>query len=100
MATFTPTANPMSITAAATVVATRPFLAKFIEWVAPATLANSCVIADLNGNLIAEGFCSVVNQAVTLWPGPTRLTLKGSATVSTGSWQVSTIQSGTLLIWF
>ncbi len=103
------TSNPLIINTAATIAVgnpTRPILARRIEWVGPATVGNTCVIADLGGNTIAEGICAVVNQAVTLWPGPAKLTLPGKqAGLGTtgnpnGSWQVSTIQSGVLLVWF
>lgn len=101
MALFTATTNPMIITAAATVVSSRPYLAKRIEWIGAATVGNSCVIADLSSTpkTLAAGIAPVVNQAVTLWPGPTRLTLPGKSG-QTASWQVQTIQSGTLLIWY
>lgn len=103
------TTNPLLINTAATIAVggvSRPINAKFIEWIGPATIGNTVVIADLGGNLIAQGFCSVVNQAVTLWPGPTKLVLPGKQASfagtgnPSGSWQVSTIQSGTLLVWY
>jgi hypothetical protein len=100
MATFTPTTNPMIITSAATVVATRPFLAKRIEWYAPQTIGNYVSITDLNANIIIEGTCEVASQSQILWSGPNKLTLPGKATVTTGSWVVPTIQSGSLIIWW
>lgn len=103
MATYTATTNPMIISSAATVVATlspRPFLAKRIEWYAPATVGNQVVVSDLNNNVIIEGTCEVASQSQILWAGPQKLTLRGSATNTAGSWQVSTIQSGSLIIWY
>jgi hypothetical protein len=100
MATYTATTCPMIITAAATVVATRPFLAKRIEWLTPVTIGDRLVVSDLNNNIIIEGTCEVASQSQILWTGPQKLTLKGSATQTAGSWQVSTITSGNLLIWF
>ena len=111
--TFTPTSNPMVITAAASVVLSRPILARRIEWVGAATVGNFCQITDVPGgtftatHIIAEGYCGAVDQAVTLWAGPAKLTLPGKQAAQTYSnatqasyWQVSTIQSGTLLIWY
>lgn len=106
MATFTPTTNPMVITTAATVVSSRPFLVRRIEWFSPVATTDSCSIMDLNSNTIIEGKCEVPGQSQILWPGPAKLTLPGKAAgLGTsgnpgGSWQVSTITSGTLLIWF
>ncbi len=94
------TTNPLVIDTAATIAFTRPLLAKFIEWVAPTTAGQVCVIADIGGNIIAKGVCAVANTAVTLWPGPIRLTLPGKSGNANGSWQVSTIQAGQLLIWY
>jgi hypothetical protein len=103
------TTNPLVINTAATIAVggtVRPINAKFIEWVGAATVGNTCTIADIGGNVIAQGQCAVVGAAVTLWPGPTKLVLPGKqasfagAGNPSGSWQVSTIQSGTLYIWF
>lgn len=103
------TTNPLVIDTAATIAVgspTRPILAKRIEWIGPATVGNTAIIADLGGNILADGICAVVNQAVTLWPGPIKLTLPGKqasfagAGNPNGSWQVTTIQSGKLLVWF
>jgi len=91
----------MSITSAATVVASRPFLVKRIEWLTPVNIGDKVVIADTDAspNLIIAGTCEVASQSQILWSGPQKLTLPGKAT-QTASWQVSTIQSGSLLIWF
>src|SRR5271157_72847 len=99
MATYTATTNPMIITTAATVVSTRPFLAKRIEWLTPTTIGHQVVVSDLTPNVIIEGTCEVASQSQILWSGPQKLTLPGEAGVAGGSWQVSTIQSGSLLIW-
>lgn len=100
MATYTATTNPMIITSAATVVATRPFLVKRIEWLSPAAPGDRLVVADLTPNIIVEGTCEVSLQSQILWSGPQKLTLPGRVSTPTGSWQVSTISSGSLLIWF
>lgn len=94
------TCNPLFINTAATMAFTRPILAKRIEWLTPVNIGDKVVIADLNGNLILQGTCEVASQSQILWNGPHRLTLRGSATNTAGSWQVSTINTGTLLIWF
>ena len=99
MATFTATANPMIISSAATVVSTRPFLVKRIEWFAPATVGNNVVVADQNGNIFVEGTCEVASQSQVLWSGPQKLTLPANTGNAKG-WQVSTIQSGSLIIWY
>jgi hypothetical protein len=99
MATFTPTTNPMSITSAATVVASRPFLVKKMEWLTPVTIGDKVIVADLGGNMIMAGTCEVASQSQILWSGVGKLTLPGKAT-ATASWQVSTINSGSLLIWW
>jgi|SRR5580704_1081928 hypothetical protein len=94
------TCNPLYIDTAATIAFTRPLLAKRIDWVGPATVGNAAVIADLYGNVLAEGKAAVVNQTVSLWPGPIKLTLPGKSGNANGSWQVTTINSGFLLVWF
>jgi hypothetical protein len=94
------TQNPLYIDTAATIAFNRPLLAKRIDWIGPATLANVCVIADIGGDLLCQGYCSVVNKTVNLWQGPQKLTLPGKSGNPNGSWQVSTIQSGILLVWF
>jgi hypothetical protein len=112
MATYTATTNPMIIAAAATVCVagtggtiTRPINVKLIEWVG-ATAAGTFALTDLNGNVIVEATCPVTNQNVTPWPGPIKLVLPGkqASFASTGnpagSWQVATLTSGTLLIWY
>lgn len=99
MATFTATTNPMIITSAATVVSSRPYLAKRIEWYAPTTVGNQVVVTDLNGNVLVEGTCEVASQSQILWTGPQKLTFPGKAT-QTASWMVATINSGSLIIWF
>lgn len=100
MATFTPTTDPMIITSAATVVATRPFLAKRIEWYIPATVGDKVIATDLNSNVLFEGTCEVASQSQILWAGPQKLTLPGKSGNAGGSWQITTISSGSLLIWF
>lgn len=102
MANFTPTTNPMSITATGTCIASRPFLAKEILWYATGTGTAACVMADLNSNVLAQGIINATlgNSVVTLWAaGGTKLTLPGKAT-ATASWQVSTLTFGSLLIYF
>ena len=102
------TVNPLFITTAATISTTtvRPILAKRIEWLTPVNIGDKAIIADLGGNIICEGVCEVASQSQILWAGPQKLTLPGKqasfagAGNAAGSWQVSTINSGTLLIWF
>ena len=103
MATYTATTSPMIITSAATVTSTnfpRPFLAKRIEWLTPVAPGDRCVGSDLNNNVIFEGTCEVASQSQILWAGPQKLTLPGKSGNLGGSWQISTITSGSLLIWF
>lgn len=100
MATFTPSTNPMVITSAATVVATRPFLAKRIEWLTPLTIGDKVIAQDIGGNMIFEGTCEVASQSQILWSGPQKLTLPGKSGNAGGSWQISSIGSGSLIIWF
>jgi hypothetical protein len=94
------TTNPLVLDTAATIAFSRPLLAKRIDWVGAATVGNACVIADLGGNILTKGTCSVVNAVVSLWNGPIKLTLPGKVGNPNGSWQVSTIQSGQILVWF
>lgn len=94
------TTNPLILNTAATIAFTRPILAKRIEWYVPTTVGHQVIVTDLTGNVIVQGTCEVASQSQILWTGPQKLTLKGSATVTAGSWIVSTIQSGTLMVWF
>jgi len=102
------TSNPLFINTAATIsMATiRPLLVKRIEWLTPITIGDKVIASDLNGNTIFQGTCEVASQSQILWNGPQKLTLPGKQSGlgttgnAAGSWQVSTIQSGTLLIWY
>lgn len=88
------TNNPLTIDTAATITFSRPLLAKDIQWVGAATVGNQAIITDLGGNIRAQAKCAVVNQTVELWAGGQgRLTLKSP-------FVVSTINSGTLMIWY
>jgi hypothetical protein len=109
MATFTPTTNPMiipapALTATTTIVLTRPILAKRVEWFAPITIGDTIQATDLNGNIIVEGKCEVASQSQILWTGPQKLTFKGTASNTAGSWQVinaySAASTSSLIIWF
>lgn len=102
------TTNPLFINTAATIsmATVRPILAKRIEWLTPLAIGDRAIIADVGGNIICEGTCEVASQSQILWSGPQKLTLPGKQASfagtgnAAGSWQVSTINSGTLLIWF
>lgn len=94
------TSNPLFINTAATIAFTRPILAKRIEWLTPINIGDKVVVADLVPNTILQGTCEVASQSQILWSGPQKLTLPGRQSASGGSWQVSTINSGTLLIWY
>lgn len=94
------TTDPLILDTAATIAFTRPLLVKRIEWFSPVATTDAVVLADLAGNIIVEGKCEVPAQSQILWGGPQKLTLPGKSTNPNGSWQVSTINSGKLLIWF
>ncbi len=94
------TQNPLIIDTAATIAFTRPILVKRIEWLTPVTVGDKVVVADLVPNTIVQGTCEVISQSQILWSGPQKLTLPGFTSKAGGSWQVSTITSGKLLIWF
>lgn len=102
------TTNPLFITTAGTISTTtvRPLLAKRIEWLTPVNIGDKAIIADVGGNIICSGVCEVASQSQILWSGPQKLTLPGKQASfagtgnAAGSWQVTTINSGTLLIWF
>src|ERR1035441_4279913 len=94
------TQDPLIIDTAATIAFTRPILCKRIEWLTPVTIGDKLVIADLVPNTIIQGTCEVASISQVLWAGPQKLTLPGFTSKPNGSWQVSTITSGKLLIWF
>ena len=94
------TQDPLIIDTAATIAFTRPILVKRIEWLTPTTIGHQVVIADLIPNTIVAGVCEVASQSQILWSGPQKLTLPGFTSKAGGSWQVTTINSGKLLIWF
>jgi hypothetical protein len=102
------TTNPLIITTAATISTTtvRPLLAKRIEWLTPVNIGDKVIAQDLTGNVIFEGTCEVASQSQILWSGPQKLTLPGKQASfagtgnAAGSWQIATINSGTLLVWF
>lgn len=102
------TTNPLIINTAATISTTtvRPILAKRIEWLTPINIGDKVIIADVGGNTILQGTCEVASQSQILWSGPQKLTLPGKQASfagtgnPAGSWQVSTINSGSLLVWF
>jgi hypothetical protein len=99
----------MLITSAATVTfvnGPRPCNAKRIEWVGTVTPGDNLVIADIGGNTIFKEQAPATFASVVLWPGPGKFMLPGKqasfASVGNagGSWQVSTINSGTLMVWY
>lgn len=94
------TTNPLYIDTAATIAFTRPILPKQIDWINPGTVGNSVLIQDIGGNTLFSAVCGQVSTTVRLWPGPQRFILPGKSGNAGGSWQVSTIQSGVLLVWF
>jgi hypothetical protein len=94
------TTDPLILDTAATIAFTRPILAKRIEWYVPTTVGHQVIVTDLNSNVIVEGTCEVISQSQILWSGPQKLTLPGFVSKPNGSWQVTTIQSGKLIIWF
>lgn len=100
------TQNPLRIDTAATIAFTRPVLAKMIEWSGIGAALSSVTIADLGGNVILQAVSGTNTSNMTIWQGPTRLTLPGKQAsfagsgLPNGSWQVSTITSGVLWIWF
>src|SRR5208282_4592042 len=106
MATFTATTSPMLITSAATVTfaVPRPCNAKRIEWVGATTLGHVCAIADIDStpNVIFSETAGQTLTGITMWPGPGKFMLPGKQPSfagsgnAGGSFQVTTIQSGTL----
>lgn len=87
------TTNPLILDTAATITFNRPLLVKRIDWIGPATVANTAIVTDIGGNILAQGICAVVNQDVVMWAGPQKLTLKSP-------FQVTTIDSGKMLVWY
>lgn len=111
MASYTATTNPMiipapALTATTTIVMTspRPVLAKRIEWYVPITIGDTIQGTDLNGNVLFQGTCEVASQSQILWTGPQKLTCRGSASNTAGSWQVinkyAAASSSTLILWY
>lgn len=94
------TTDPLILDTAATIAFTRPLLVKRIEWLTPLLTTDAVSLTDLNGNIIVQGKCEVASQSQILWTGPQKLTLPGKPSNPNGSWQVATINSGKLLIWF
>ncbi len=84
----------------------RPILVKRIEWLTPVNIGDKAIIADVGGNIVCQGTCEVASQSQILWSGPQKLTLPGKqasfagAGNAAGSWQVTTINSGKLLVWY
>src|SRR6266567_4393362 len=102
------TTNPLFIDTAATIsmATVRPILVKRIEWLTPVNIGDKAIIADVGGNIVCQGTCEVASQSQILWSGPQKLTLPGKrasfagAGNAAGSWQVTTINSGKLLVWY
>jgi hypothetical protein len=85
---------------------TRPCNAKRIEWVGPVTPGDNLVIQDIGGNIIFKEQAPATFASVVLWPGPGKFMLPGKQASFAGtgnpggSWQVATINSGSLLVWY
>src|ERR1700690_476983 len=94
------TTDPLILDSTGTIAFTRPLLVKRVEWYVPTTIGHQAIIADLGGNVILEGTCEVASQSQILWSGPQKLTLPGKSGNANGSWQVVSIQSGKLLVWY
>ena len=102
------TTNPLFIDTAATIsmATVRPLNVKRIEWLTPGAIGDKVFIADIGGNVICKGTCEVASQSQILWSGPQKLTLPGKqasfagAGNAAGSWAVTTINSGQLIIWY
>ena len=100
----------MIISSAATVTfingMTRPCNAKRIEWVGPLAIGAVLVVQDVGGNIIFQEVAGATLSSVVLWPGPGKFMLPGkqASFASTGnpggSWQVATITSGMLFVWY